>query len=152
MQRAVVRQVMPVSAEAVFDVVHDLRVRLQWDTLLSEARMTRGSRQPGLGETSLCRAKPWLGGIGIETRYVTFRPGEVAAVQMINHPPMFSSFNASIRHEAHEPGSLVVYTLNFEAQPRWLAPLLEPVMLRVLEWETRKRLKSLARFLADTPA
>lgn len=73
------RQPMPRSSAEVFLLLHDYSRRLEWDTLLREARLTQGHSAAGKGATSLCVGKPLFGLVGIETRYVTFEPGRVAA-------------------------------------------------------------------------
>lgn len=131
----------------VFSVLHDYSRRLEWDTLLSSASLTRGHTEAGKGATSLCVGKRRLGGIGIETRYVSFAPGSLAAVEMINCPAFFESFAASIRHVDTPEGSLLTYKFRFTAKPGWLRWILEPVMLAALRIETQKRLKALAVYL-----
>lgn len=87
-----ITQLMPSPAAAVFDLIHDYPRRLEWDTLLSEARLTRGHRVPGKGATSICVGKGLLRIIGIETEYLVFQPGTLAAVKMINRPPFLTVF------------------------------------------------------------
>lgn len=147
MPHATVTERMPCASARVFELLHDYSRRLEWDTLLREARLTRGHTVAAKDATSLCVGKPGFGLIGLETRYLSFRPGSLAAVEMINRPPFFATFAASIRHEDVEGGSIATYKLNFTARPRLLAPLLEPLMLLALRVETRKRLKALSRFL-----
>lgn len=144
-----IKQQMPVDSAAVFELLHDYDRRLLWDTLLKKASLTRGHTKAGKGATSLCVGKPFFGCIGIETEYVAFNEGSLAAVRMINKPPFFSEFAASIRHTDTADRSMIVYKLNFKAKPRWLAFLLEPIMLRVLKAETRQRLDALAKYLAE---
>ncbi|WP_035612094.1 hypothetical protein [Haloferula sp. BvORR071] len=92
--------------------------------------------------------KFFWGLIGIETRYVSFTPDSLAAVEMINAPPFFAEFAASIRHVDHEVGgSTLTYKLRFVAKPRCLRWLLHPIMLRLLRYETQKRLKALSDYL-----
>lgn len=138
---------MPCSSAVVFELLHDYDRSLEWDTLLREARLTRGSTVAAKGATSLCVGKPLFGWIGVETRYLTFVPGSIAAVEMINRPPFFAHFAASIRHEDVAGGSRLTYKLNFTARPRFLRWLLHPIMLVALRYETRKRLAALAEFL-----
>jgi hypothetical protein len=148
MPSATIQHQMPVASAEVFALLHNYSRRLEWDTLLREARLTRGHTQAALGATSLCVGKPWFGLIGIETRYVAFKPSEIAAVEMINRPPFFERFAASIRHQDNEHGSIAVYKLQFTAKPRCLRWLLHPIMLPQLRRETHKRLQALASFLA----
>jgi len=147
MPSATVTYPMPCPSEAVFEVLHDYSRRLEWDTLLSEARLTRGCVVAAKGATSLCVGKSRLGRIGIETRYVSYTPSSVAAVEMINHPPWFASFAASIRHVDTPGGSDLIYKFHFSAKPRIFRWILEPVMLFALKTETKRRLQALAAFL-----
>ena len=142
---------MPCDSSQVFALLHDYRRRLEWDTLLSSAALTRGHVRAGPGATSLCVGKGWLGPIGVETIYVAWQEGKLAAVRMINSPPFFGSFAASIRHEDNATGSLSTYRLTFRAKPARLRWLLEPPMTWMLQWETRKRLKAVAAFLGESP-
>jgi len=147
MPSAAISQAMPCSAEEVFALLHNYSRRLEWDTLLKEARLTRGHTIAEKGATSLCVGKPFFGVIGIETRYLTFTPGVVAAVEMINSPPFFAHFAASIRHQNTEQGSLLTYRFQFTARPRWLRWFLHPLMRIALAYETKKRLEALSGFL-----
>ena len=149
MPAASIMQEMPCSSAEVFALLHDYSRRLEWDTLLREARLTRGCTIAQKGATSLCIGKHLGGCIGIETKYLTFKPGEVAAVEMINDTPFFEHFAASIRHTDTPTGSLATYRFQFTARPRYLRWILHPVMRYFLQWETRKRLKALAQFLGE---
>jgi hypothetical protein len=150
MPTAAVTETMPCSSVIVFDLLHDYSRRLEWDTLLKDARFTRGHTEAATGATTLCVGRPLFGIIGIETVYLTFTRGVVAAVNMINHPPFFHSFAASIRHEETSSGSSLTYKFTFRARPRWLRWLLEPIMLIVLRHETRQRLRALSKHLEAT--
>lgn len=149
MPSATITQAMPCPAAEVFALLHDYSRRLEWDTLLREARLTRGHAVAEKGATSLCVGKPLGGLIGIETRYVTFTPGQIAAVEMINRPPFFAEFAASIRHTDVAGGSTVSYKLQFKARPAVLRWILHPIMLAALRYETARRLRALADFLGS---
>lgn len=151
MPTASITQKMPCGSAAVFDLLHDYSRRLEWDTLLREARFTRGHTIAKTGATTLCVGKPLFGIIGIETTYLTFSRGVIAAVTMINRPPFFDSFAASIRHRDLPEGSSVTYKLTFRARPRFLRSILEPIMMIVLRHETQLRLKALSTHLAAHP-
>lgn len=122
--------------------------RFTWDTMLREAYVVGGGAA-GKDVVTGCSGKWLVGGLSLETVYVSFQRGKVAAVKMINSPPFFAKWAASIRHEALGAGkSRIIYTWNFSAKPRALAWLLEPVMALFFRWETRKRLKALRRKLS----
>jgi hypothetical protein len=147
MKRGRVSAIIPASCEAVFDVLHDYPRRLAWDTLLRKAYLEPEFPVAAKGAISVCAGRWRLGGIALRTRYVSFERGKVAAVEMLNRPPFFGTWAASIRHRAvGASASEVTYTFHFRARPSWLAWLLEPIMLRVFAWETRKRLRALAAY------
>jgi hypothetical protein len=141
---------IPAPRAEVFRLLHDYDRRLEWDTLLQEARLCPGWTEAGLDARSVCTGRWFLGGIALQTQYVSFKPAEVAAVKMVNRPPFFETFAATIRHRDVGDGtSSVEYIYHFTARPAWLRWLLHPVMSMVFRWETRKRLKSLGRFLGE---
>jgi hypothetical protein len=74
---------------------------------------------------------------------------------MINRPPFFGAWAASIRHAPLDGGrSRITYTWQFSARPRWLRWLrwlFEPIMARVFRWETRKRLRALRDHITRSP-
>ena len=150
MRGATVSEQMPVKSSEVFHLLHDYDRRLEWDTLLRKAVLTRGHEKAEKGATSLCVGRPFFGLFGIETRYVTFNEGEIAAVELINRPPLFGEFAASIGHDDNDAGSTATYKFRFAARPKFLRWLLEPLMLKALRAETAKRLKSLSDFLRET--
>jgi hypothetical protein len=136
------------SCEAVFALVHDYERRLRWDTLLSEATLLGGAEAAGRGVRTRCVGTWRSGRIALETEYITFEPGRVAAVRLVNRPPLFAQFAATIRHKPLTAGrSLLTYIYSFRARPRWLAFALEPILHAALRRETAARLRSLKAFL-----
>src|SRR5512139_392666 len=134
----------------VFDRVHDYSCRLEWDTMLREARLLDGATTAGIGVRSRC-VGTWRGGfLALETEYIRFERGRVAAVKLTNRPPFFERFAATIRHDAvSEVRSRATYIYSFQARPRFLASLLEPIMNVMLRREVQKRLSSLRDFMED---
>lgn len=142
-----VKESIPASVEAVFALVHDYNRRLEWDTLLQEAYLEPEFAEAARGAISVCRGKQILGGFALRTEYVSFERGKVAAVKLLNQPPFFASFAASIRHFPVDANhSEIIYKVNFIAKPRFLRPLLHPIMRSIFAWETRRRLKALKKF------
>ena len=152
MPHASVIDVIPAPAAEVFQLLHNYDRRLEWDTLLRQAYLLEGETAAGLGVKSVCKGKWSLGGIALATEYVSFRPPEVAAVRMFSRPPFCESFAATIRHADQADGtSSIEYVYNFSARPRWMRPLLHPIMNFMLKAETRKRLAALKRHFTILP-
>jgi hypothetical protein len=146
-----VSELMPAPGAVVFDLLHDYRRRLEWDTLLRAAYLEGGHVFACKGVTSVCVGRRLLGGLALRTIYVTFQRPTLAAVKMINAPAFFGTWAASIRHEdlsAHE--SRITYKFHFKARPRSLGFILEPLMKAIFVWETRKRLRALRAYVART--
>jgi hypothetical protein len=153
MPHGIVREVIPAPRAEVFRLLHDYDRRLEWDTLLRAAYLTDGYRQAQLGAVSVCQGKSHLGRIALKTRYVSFRSPDIAAIKMVNRPPFFDRFAATIRHgDLPASSSFVEYQYNFTARPRWLRFLLHPVMNALFRWETRKRLRALKGFFEQQAA
>ena len=139
-----VSAVIPAASGAVFDLIHDYARRLSWDPLLSAAYLDDGHTAAAKGETSVCVGRRSLGAIAVKTVYVTFERPRLAAVKMVNAPPFFQSWAASIEHEDVAPQqSRITYRFHFTTKPRWLRFLLDPIMQRLFAWETGKRLAAL---------
>ncbi len=102
-----------------------------------------GGRQRGLGT--------WRGlFLPLETEYIRFTPGKVAAVTLTNRPLFFDHFAATIKHEGLENGRCrTTYIYYFRAAPRFLAPVLEPVLNVMLRREVRGRLEALRNYFED---
>ena len=136
------------SCEAVFDVVHDYKRRLEWDSMLREARLVGGAKAAGMGVRSLC-VGTWKGAFqALETEYIRFERGRVAAVKLTNHPAFFRHFAATIKHQPLGANrSRVTYVYSFRARPLVFAPVLEPIMHAGLRREIRARLHGLREYV-----
>ena len=132
------------DCDTVFDLLHDYDRRLDWHTLLGEARLLDGAEAAGRGVRSRCVGTWRNAKQPLETEYVQFRRGKLAAVRLTNRPLLFSKFAASIRHDPLDEGrSRVTYIYSIETRPRWLRPLLERWIGRAMKKETQRRLNAL---------
>jgi hypothetical protein len=133
---------------AVFELIHDYERRLQWDSMLSEARLLAGATSADVGVRSLCVGTWRSAFLALETEYVRFEPGRIAAVRLTNRPPFFGHFAATIKHDSiGDARSRTTYIYSFRARPAFLAPLLEPLMRIMLGREVRRRLHALRHFI-----
>ena len=136
------------SCEAVFDLIHDYPIRLQWDPFLRAAYLLNGATQAEVGVSSRCVARWAAGGLGMTTVYISLRRPTLAAVSMTSGPFFLRWFAASIRHRPLGEGrSRVTYRYRFASKPRWLAWMIEPIVGRVFQHETNRRLRALKSYL-----
>jgi hypothetical protein len=151
MPRGTVIEIIPAARADVFRLLHDYGRRLEWDTLLQAASLTDGFTEAGLGAHSICKGRLLLGTIAMKTVYVSFRPPNVTAVKLIDRPPFFDSFAATIRHRDLGDGSSTIeYKYSFAARPSWLRCVLHPVMQVLFRFETKRRLRALRKFFVTT--
>ncbi len=132
----------------VFDLIHNYGRRLEWDPMLSEARLLGDATVVTLGARSRCVGNWKCFWLPIEATYIAFESGKVATVSMDNRTLFFGEFNATIRHnELDDAHSEVTYVYQFKSKPRWLAFLFEPIMNSTLKREVKHRLKFLKAFV-----
>jgi hypothetical protein len=133
--------------EAVFDVIHDYRSRLDWDPFLKEATLIDGD-EAGVGVTSRCVARGAFLGLAMDAVYVSFDRPHVAAVRMTRGPWILESFAATLRQDAVGDGrTLVTYRYHLETRPSPLRWVLNPICYAVFDRQVRKRLRYLKRYL-----
>src|SRR5262249_28053244 len=117
------------SSPPGIETVHDYEFRLDSDSMLRRATLLSSASEATVGVRSLCIGT-WRGAfLALETEYIPFERGRVAAVKLTNHPLFFRHFAATIEHSPiDERRSRTTYLYSFKARPRFLAPLLEPIM------------------------
>jgi len=129
----------------VFDLLHDYDRWLEWDTLLQAAYLDDGFTAAAQGATAVCVGRRSRGGLALKTVSVSFERPRVAAVKLVNAPPLVATWAAAIRHEDRADGhSAIAYTFTSTARPRWCRVVLEPLLRVVFLWETWRRLRALA--------
>ena len=105
----------------LFDLSQDYDHRLDWDPFLSEARLV-DAEAPAIGVHAWCVSRS---GIGMETRYVSFRPPEACAVEMTRGPWFLRAFAGSWRFTPLAPGRTAVdFTYHVAGRPGWITPIL----------------------------
>jgi ribosome-associated toxin RatA of RatAB toxin-antitoxin module len=133
---------------ALFDLTQDYDRRLAWDPFLKEARLLGGASRAAVGVRAWCVARS---GLGMETEYVSLSPPAVAAVKMTRGPWFLASFAGSWRFDEVAPGrTRVAFAYHLAARPRWLRPLLDPILTAVFARDTRRRLAALKRAAEST--
>ena len=74
------------APDAVFDMIHDYDRRLDWDPFLRKAHLLNDARVADIGVESRCVARRAVGGLAMDTVYVSFTRPSVAAVKMTRGP------------------------------------------------------------------
>lgn len=137
------------TPDALFALTQDYGRRLEWDPFLRSARLVGGATEAGPGVRAWCVAHNRL---GMETEYVSFTPPKVAAVKMTRGPWFIGGFAGSWRFFPEPDGrTRVVFRYSVQARPRWLQPLLNPILVRVFSREVRARLEGLRSFVEAPP-
>jgi ribosome-associated toxin RatA of RatAB toxin-antitoxin module len=129
--------------EALFDLSQDYALRLEWDPFLRDLHFQDGAAAPAVGVRVWVRA--WTG-LTMTVEYVSFDRPTVVAMKMIAGPFFFRRFAGSWRFQAHESGAVEVrFRYVFETRWRWLAWLVDRLIVRVFRHDIRARLRGLKR-------
>ena len=140
---------MPAPAQAAFEAFHHHSIRMRWDTLLAEAYVEGGGDHPYVDAITFNRGKGWKGGMSMRTRFVSYEPPRLAAAVMIEPSGLFGEWAASMKHRDLVNGcSELVYSFNLRLRPRWLLAPFDWIAIRIFAWQTRKRFRAMANYLA----
>ncbi|MES3011898.1 MAG: hypothetical protein V4738_14010 [Pseudomonadota bacterium] len=141
---------MPASPEAVFDVFHYHAWRRRWDSLVDATHVIGDAPCPYVGAISENAGGGLLRGLAMRTQFISFDRPRLAAASMVGTAFPFVRWSASMRHRAISPQqSVMLYTYTFEAGPRGLRWLVEPITQAIFDWQTRKRFGRMQAFLAQ---
>lgn len=134
----------------LFALSQDYARRLEWDSFLQEAHLLDGARQAAVGVESYCKSK---GGSVMVSRYVSYRPPHVAAITMTQGPALLRSFSGTWEFRAAPGGDTDVrFVYNFRLRPRWLRPLLEPLVACIYRSQMRRRLAAFRQWSESAAA
>jgi hypothetical protein len=140
--------VMPACAADVFEAFHNHTVRRKWDTLLAHAAVEGGGNYPYVGAITVNEGRGWKRLFAMRTRFVNYRPAQVAAAVLVEPAGCFHWWAASMRHrEIDDRSSELVYTFSVQLRPRWLGRVLDPLVNRIFESETRNRFAAMETYL-----
>lgn len=139
---------MPAPCEVVFDVFHYQAWRARWDSLAGATSMAGGAPCPRVGAISEVATRGMLRGLSMRTEFISYQRPRIAAARMIGRAFPFSRWAASMQHEPSGDGqSVMIYTYTIETGPAVLRWLMEPVVSRIFERQTRRRFACMRDFL-----
>ncbi|HXG09987.1 MAG TPA: SRPBCC family protein [Gemmataceae bacterium] len=135
--------VIRATPASLFALTQDYGRRLEWDPFLRSAELLDGAAAAGVGVRANCVARS---GLAMETEYVSFNPPTTTAIRMTRGPWFLETFAGTWHFEEVAPDQTrVCFRYHLKARPRWLAPLLTPLLAWVFGRDTRKRLAALKR-------
>jgi ribosome-associated toxin RatA of RatAB toxin-antitoxin module len=133
-------------AAIVFDLAQDYGLRRDWDPFVRAIR-SEGGGAPAVGARVWVKAK---NAMTMTVAYVAFDRPRRVAVTMVSRSRLFERFAGSWSFEARAPDRTdVVFRYGFETRLRWLRPLLDRVIARVLTRDMGERLVALGRAAED---
>jgi hypothetical protein len=141
---------MPASAAVVFDAFHYHYWKAQWDSLVDATHVVGDAPCPFVGAVSENGGGGWLKGLSMRTEFVSYKRPLIAAATMQGQSIPFTRWAASMKHQAiNDQQSLMIYTYTFEAGPRPIRWLLEPVVKLIFDFQTKKRFRRMQKFLSS---
>lgn len=138
-------EILPGSAESLFDLSQDYGQRLLWDPFPQGYRFLPPFEKAEISAQLVVRAR---NGFEMTVRYVCFQRPRVAAVEMIRGPWFIAKFAGSWSfNEASPERTRVTFKYNIVAGPSPLAWLIQPLLERSFAKHTVERLKALHRHI-----
>lgn len=139
---------MPAPCDVVFDIFHYQMWRARWDSLVKGTVIVGGAPCPSVGAINEVAAGGMLRGLSMRTEFISYQRPRVAAARMVGRSFPFAKWAASMKHEAVDADrSVMIYTYTIETGPAPLRWLMEPLVSRMFEAQTRKRFASMRQFL-----
>lgn len=133
--------VIDAEPAALFRLSQDYARHLEWDPFLRSASLVGDATEAGIGVRAFCVSRS---GWAMETEYVSFNPPRATAVKMTRGPWFLDGFAGSWRYEEMAPGrTRVSFQYGVKSWPRWMGPVLDPILSCVFARDTRKRLQAL---------
>ncbi|MEM7010051.1 MAG: SRPBCC family protein [Verrucomicrobiota bacterium] len=138
----------------VFEAINNYGRRLEWDTLLRDAKVLSSTGQPLPLDTPLEKGMTirsyarWLsGGVVMDTVYKLCEFPD-AELEMVTGPWFFESFQASAHlKETPDGGTRWQSDYTFVCRPRILRSIVEPIVAWIFRRETRMRVDGMSRWL-----
>jgi hypothetical protein len=140
--------VMPAPCDVVFDIFHYHAWRARWDSLVSATHIVGGAPCPYVGAVSEVATGGLLRGLAMRTEFISYQRPRSAAAKMVGKSFPFTKWAASMKHEPIDANqSVMIYTYTIETGPPMLRWLMEPIVGRIFQRQTRKRFARMRDFL-----
>ena len=139
---------MPAPCDVVFDIFHYQLWRARWDSLVAATHVVGGAPCPSVGAVNQVATGGLLRGLSMRTEFISYQRPRMAAARMVGTSFPFTKWAASMKHEAiGADQSVMIYTYTIETGPPMLRWLMEPIVDRIFQRQTRKRFACMRDFL-----
>jgi hypothetical protein len=91
-------------ADSLFALSQDYSRRQEWDPFAARSELLNGATVPAVGVDEYIESAD---GLVTVSRYVSFQPPHVAAVSMIDGPPLLASFSGDGNSGRYPPRTAV---------------------------------------------
>ena len=139
---------MPAPCDVVFDIFHYQLWRKRWDSLVGATHIVGGAPCPYVGAVNEVAVGGMLRGLSMRTEFISYQRPRLAAARMVGTSFPFTRWAASMKHEpVNTDQSVMIYTYTIETGPPMLRWLMEPIVSRIFQRQTRKRFDCMRDFL-----
>jgi hypothetical protein len=135
--------------EEIFDLTQDYSKRPAWDPFPESYEFHDGAAAPAPGVELTVRAR---NGYLMRVRYVSYVRPRAAAIEMVSGPWFIQRFAGTWSFAAESAkATKVTFKYNVAAGPKWLAPLIQPVLNLSFSRHAKRRVLALKAY-ADSVA
>lgn len=129
-------------AAGLFALSQDYALRRAWDPFVRDMRFLDGATASARGVRVWVRA--WTG-LTMVVEFTGYRPPSSVAMRMVRGPWFLDRFAGAWLFHARGERTEVTFRYSFTARPRWLRPMLEPLISRAFRRDVQGRLRGLKR-------
>lgn len=138
--------VVPVDVETAFDVSQTHGdIRLQWDPFIQSQHLIDADHPAkGVRTKTVSRHR-----LGMVSEYVSFRRPTQVGMRMVDGPWFFAAFGGGWTFADVDGGTRATWRYTFTIRPSWLAPVADPIGVRLLRSDIEARIAAFARACED---
>ena len=145
MSRVQYSEVLPGSAQALFDLTQDYSVREQWDPFPKGYAFLPPATGPAKGAELVVHAR---NGRSMTVRYVSYNRPRAAAIEMVTGPWFIARFAGTWQFDGLDmQRTRVTFKYNVRAAPRWLRWAIEPLLELSFRRHARQRVQALHAYV-----
>lgn len=136
------------SPEELFGFTQDYSRRPAWDPFPDSYQFHNGAAAPAPGAELTVRAR---NGYSMRVKYVSYVRARAAAIEMLSGPWFIHRFAGTWSFAAESvTATKVTFKYNVVAGPKWLSPVLQPLLNLSFSRHVRRRVVALKAYAERT--